>query len=185
MKLLKTVLILLIALSMLTSFLSCGDDGGSDDESVQINDEAEKMEDFPSDAEVYEPEYMNVNGEEVTGTDSTSVEDADTPLGDTSVTIPASLARADNNIVVFGYWLNGKMSKTAKVEPFDALITALKAIFSSFIDTSATDKIKIDNFPIAFIEGENYLCFYFETADGKKYRTPVVKCKYELIDSPF
>lgn len=177
--------VLLMAVSV-----SCddgGDDGssGTEDDSVQIDSEVESMDEFPADAEVREPESYSVNGEEITGTESTRVDDTEESPGQTSVTIPSSLSRAGETMVTFGFWFNGKMYKAGPTESFELLLSELQNTYliSEAIDDSATDKIKIDNMRLPFIEpGDQYLCFYYEDSAGNQYRTPVVIINFSYGD---
>lgn len=181
MKTFKCTFVLLLSCILIFT-ASCSDDGGSSgggaDESTQIDSTVAGMSDYPEGAQATEAESFNVNGEEVTGTDSTSVE-TNQPAGDVSVTLPSTLARAGESITVFGYWFNGKMTKTPVVASFADLLGAMQVIFTEYLDSSATDKIKIDKFPLVFDNGDNYFFFYFEDSSGAKYRTPIVKIVFD------
>ncbi|MFW6366617.1 MAG: hypothetical protein ACOC2H_09130 [Spirochaetota bacterium] len=183
-------ILIIAALVCVPALSSCSDDddGGGGDQSVKIDNAVEDMDGFPSDAEVYEAESYSINGEEITGTDSTSIGSTDDMSGETSVTIPTSLARAPEDVSVFGYWFNGSMTTTPATDSIDALMSAIETIFTSYVDDSVSDKIKIDGFPLFFESGDNYFCFYFEDSTGNTYRTPVIKIKYNIggvdIDNP-
>ncbi len=183
MKTRKRILCITFVLIIGCLFAACSDDGGggggsSEDESVQITNEVEGMNDYPADAQPTAADGYEVNGQPVSGTDATRIDDTDENPINTSVTIPATLARS-GDLTVFGYWLNGKMTKTAAITNFDLLMDALQVIFTDFIDTSVTDKIVIDDFPVILDQGDNYFFFYFEDSSGTKYRTPIVAVKFD------
>ncbi|MDA3899491.1 MAG: hypothetical protein PF637_03115 [Spirochaetes bacterium] len=176
--LLRCTGILLFVIVLL--FAACGgDDKESDSEdSVQITSDASKMENFPSDAKESEAESFEVNGQDVSGSESTRVDDTDETPGSTSILLPATLSRAGGSVVAFGVWINGTVTETEETEDFNQLIRLLSDVFGDYLDDSIANKIKIDDLPLPLIPGDNYICFYWKDSNGNEYRTPVVAIKY-------
>ncbi|MDA3900886.1 MAG: hypothetical protein PF637_10245 [Spirochaetes bacterium] len=184
-------------LALMLFFAGCSDDGGGDSsadadaviidnddaDAVTIDNAVADMDNYPADAEVIEPENLSVNGEKIEGTKSTQVDDTDKATADTAVTIPANLSRA-GALTVVGCWLNGTyiLPVNDPTPVLAELINALSIVIElagGKVDTSVTDKVKIDSFPIILDIGENYVFFQFADSSGKKYRTPVIAINFK------
>jgi hypothetical protein len=192
----KRYLMLILVLSISSILMSCdtgthsltdssNSGGDPDPESVEITNAVEGDTTYPSDADAVEADELTVDGENVSGTDATRLEDTESPEADVSVTIPESLSRANGDIVRFGYWYKhedktGQEFYTARVESVSLLYEAMEIIFPGAVDRSVSGKIKVSNYKLKLNRGENYFCFYFEDSAGNKYRTPVMAITYEL-----
>ncbi|MBN2435955.1 MAG: hypothetical protein JXK07_11885 [Spirochaetes bacterium] len=186
----------MLSIIILTGLAACGGSSSKKDsdltndeseESVQIMEDAAGLGEFPEDAEVTETEYLEVNGEEVTGTENTRVDNVDDTNGDTSVRIPGELSsRALKEVVAFGIWYNGTMHQTAESESFQDLLVSIQNIDFGVVSLDeylqdSTEKIDIIKLPLVFKPYDNYLCFYWKDNSGKEYRTPVVAIYYDPL----
>jgi len=186
----------MLSIIILTGLAACGGSSSKKDsdltkdeseESVQIMEDAVGLGEFPEDAEVTETEYLEVNGEEITGTENTQVDNVDDTNGDSSVRIPGELSsRALKEVVAFGIWYNGKMYQTEDSDTFESLLDNIKTLSFGPISLNeylqdSTEKIDIFKLPLVLKPYDNYLCFYWKDNSGKEYRTPVVAIYYDPL----
>ena len=185
-----------LLIMILTGLVACGGSSSKKDpdltkdesaESVQIMEEAAGLGEFPEDAEVTETEYLEVNGEEINGTENTRVDDTGDIDGDTSVTIPGELSsRALTEVVAFGIWYNGTMYKKEESDNFADLLISIRDLGFGFVSLYAflqesAEKIEIVKLPLVLKPYDNYLCFYWKDNSGKEYRTPVAAIYYDPL----